>query len=544
MKRVTISLATLLSGFLGLSQYAQAQGTYVDDALLFSRTGPSGTARSLGVGGAATALGGDFSSLSINPAGLGLFTKSEFTFSPGIGIGNSTSRVQLNGASTGSSPLDQSANSFHIASVGLVFASRRADNDQSSDWRGGAFSLGFTRQADFNQAFRYQNQTDDGHSFFQFLREPGGYSSPASTGYQSALSGIRKQESTGNYVDLDGLAYGAYLTGINPVTTTNPYAQINRVARTDANNNLVPVQQNEVLKTKGSLSQFDLGYGGNYRDRLYLGGAVGIVSLNRTRTSTFGETTEGEEDFHYDDYLKTTGTGINARVGLIFRAADALRLGASIQTPTYISLHDEYSTTLVVNPGYVPSGADNVLTTQPGLLDYSIVTPFRANGGIAALVSKYGFFTADVEYVGYSQARFGLNNDDGTLAKANGLAKSFYKNTINVRTGLEVRLDAFRLRAGAAVYGNPYSQGTANRRTDYVTGGLGYRGKTFFIDAAAVYSGRVFGTLFGILDDNLETNKFTDQYKPYTLATATTASPAIDIDAHRTTATITAGFLF
>ena len=46
-----------------------------------------------------------------------------------------------------------------------------------------------------------------------------------------------------------------------------------------------PITQNETVTTKGSLSQFDLGYGGSYRDKLYVGGGIGIVSLNRTRTA-------------------------------------------------------------------------------------------------------------------------------------------------------------------------------------------------------------------------------------------------------------------
>ncbi|QKG54396.1 hypothetical protein [Hymenobacter sp. BRD67] len=48
MKHVFRSLATVLGSFLGLAYSAQAQGSYVDDALLYSRQGPAGTARVLG----------------------------------------------------------------------------------------------------------------------------------------------------------------------------------------------------------------------------------------------------------------------------------------------------------------------------------------------------------------------------------------------------------------------------------------------------------------------------------------------------------------
>ena len=286
-----MGLATLLGGFLGLAHSAQAQSSYVEDALLYSRQGPAGTARVLGLGGANVSLGGDFSNLSSNPAGLGFFTKSEISITPGVGFGSASSAALPNAANTGNlAAQNQTANSFHIASLGLVFASRRPDSDNTSAWRGGALALGFTRQADFNQGFSYQNQTDDQHSFFRFLREPGGFVSPASAGYQTALSGIRTQDRSGDYINLDGLAYGNFLTTIGKTRRGNLDSLMTPTR-------VGPITQREQVLTKGSLSQFDIGYGGNYRDKLYIGIGVGIVSLNRTRTSTFSESSNGGEDF-------------------------------------------------------------------------------------------------------------------------------------------------------------------------------------------------------------------------------------------------------
>ncbi|MVN76523.1 hypothetical protein GO988_09330 [Hymenobacter sp. HMF4947] len=530
MKHTFMGLATLLGGFLGLSYSAQAQGNRIDDALLFSRLGPSGTARTLGIGGANVALGGDFGSLSLNPAGLGFFTKSEVSFTPGLGFGTAKSTPQGNLAATGSlGSMNETANSFHVASVGVVFANRRPDNDNTSDWRGGSFALGFTRLADFNQGFAYTNQTDDNHSFFQFLREPGGYVSPSSAGYRSALQNIRTQDNSGNYYDLDGLAYGNFLTTIGK--TKGGLDSLGTPSRVG------PITQREQVMTKGSLSQFDLGYGGNYRDKLYVGFGIGIVSLNRTRTSTFSESSNGGEDFNYQDYLKTTGTGVNARLGLIYRAADAVRFGASIQTPTYIRLTDEYSTTLTSQ--YAPANLSNVLTTVPSTDEYSITTPFRANGGVAVLLSKYGFLTGDIEYVGYSQARFhtvdasqGLDFTDTNQALSTG-----YKNTVNLRVGAEGRFDIFRARLGYARYGSPYAGDSPfNRDQNYYTAGLGLRTKSFFVDAAGVYL------------------SYKDRYSPYTLASnevgnkptnyVQRASPVVAITQDRFTFSLTGGLIF
>ena len=528
-----MGLATLLGGFLTISHSAKAQGGYADDALLYMRQNPSGTARTLGLGGAGSSLGADFGSLTSNPAGLGFYTKSEFTLTPGVGYGTTKTGQIANSAATAGanfSSLSQTNNSFHIASLGLVFANRRPDNDQSSDWRGGSFALGFTRLADFNQSFRYRNTTDDNHSFFQRLREPYNNGDYTSNSYQQATNDIISQDSNGNYVNIDGLAYGTGLTDILPYKAPGSTTTYNRVATPyrDPGTTAKPnyVTQDELVKTTGSLSQFDLGYGGNYRDRLYIGGGVGIVSLKRTRTSTFSESSGGAQDFQSDDYLRTTGTGINARLGLIVRVVDALRLGASIQTPTYIHLTDEYNTTLAVKPSYVVQGATSPLTTVPGTFEYSVTTPFRANGGATILIGKYGFLTGDVEYVGYSSAKF--NTTDGSvdtgLDYANSTISNGYRNVVNLKAGAEGRFDIFRARVGFARYADPFMNSTYDRRQNYYTAGLGVRTRKFFVDVAGVY-----------LDGK-------DQYQPYSLARV--VAPTDNITNNRFTASLTGGIIF
>jgi hypothetical protein len=528
MKHAFMGLATLLGGFLGFSQSAQAQGTYIDDALLYSRLGPSGTARALGIGGATSALGADFSNLTTNPAGLGFYTKSELTFTPGLGFGSADATPISSAASPGSLlSQSQNANSFHVANFGIVFANRHPDSDDRP-WKGGSFALGFTRQADFNQAYRYQNVTDDNHSLFQYLREPGGFGDYTSSGYQQAVQGIRQQDINNQYTNLDGLAYGNFLTSF--VRVRRPGGPVgDSIYRTSTPFRSGPITQNEQITSKGSQSQFDFGYGGNLNDRFYIGGGVGIVSLNRTRTSTFSESSTSPtagfgEDFNFQEYVKTTGTGVNARLGVIYRPVDVVRVGASIQTPTYIRLNDEYSTTLT--SAYADPNLSNVLSTTPGTLDYSITTPFRANGGLVVLLNKYGFLSGDIEYVGYSQARYGSNNNDvnADLDYANDQISTGYRNTVNLRLGAEGRFDIFRVRAGYARYGNPYTYDTPDRAQNYFTGGLGIRSKGFFVDLSGVYLA------------------YKEEYSPYGLANA--PAPNIAIDQRRFTASLTGGLTF
>ncbi|NJL77005.1 MAG: hypothetical protein HC892_20305 [Saprospiraceae bacterium] len=65
----------LALGFVVISLVAYSQTAF--DALRFSTLDITATARNMGVGGAISGIGGDFSSLSTNPAGIGVYRYSE-----------------------------------------------------------------------------------------------------------------------------------------------------------------------------------------------------------------------------------------------------------------------------------------------------------------------------------------------------------------------------------------------------------------------------------------------------------------------------------
>src|SRR5674476_53753 len=71
MKKLILTLFAT-AGLMSLSF-----GQYVDQALMFSQQNYGSTARSKAMGNAFGAIGGDFSSLSINPAGIGVYLRSE-----------------------------------------------------------------------------------------------------------------------------------------------------------------------------------------------------------------------------------------------------------------------------------------------------------------------------------------------------------------------------------------------------------------------------------------------------------------------------------
>ena len=518
----------------GQAGHAFAQGA--PDALRYSQLQFGGPARTQGIGGANVALGADFGNLTSNPAGLGMFQKSELHLTPGLGLGQSDARIDGNAGAA----QNETKNSFHLGSVGVVLASRRPDNDQNTNWRGGALAFGFTRLADFNTASRYSgtltNRTVNGQvisgddqSYLASLRGP-----------DHNFQRLREQGSSGNYTSLNGLAYGAYLTSIlktrKPGATGFDSTIVSRVRRG-------PIGQTEYVTSKGSMSQLDFGYGASYRDRLYIGLGLGLVSSNYRQTRDLTET-ETDPTTHLSNYtlhedLQTKGSGLNLRIGAIYRATDALRVGASIQTPTYMHFTDTYNARITTE--FTAQGNDVVavslptgpvgstsVETLPNDYAYTLTTPFRANGGVALTLGKHGFVTGDVEYVGYGQARLhndsqDANGDNYSFSNENSDIKSRYQSAVNLRAGAEGRFDIFRVRVGYARYGDPYKADASNERAqNFYTGGVGIRQGNFFIDAAAVYT------------------TFNQSYTPYSLD----VSPSIRVNNNRYTTSLTAGITF
>ncbi|GAB2795204.1 hypothetical protein HNQ93_002970 [Hymenobacter luteus] len=499
MKNLKYYLAAAL---LSPAGYAFAQSSA--DALRFSQNQPGGTARTLGIGGASSAVGADFGSILTNPAGLGLFQRSEISFSPGFGSSNTTTQA------FGARGTDSRSN-LQIGSLGIVFSGRRPDSDNTSPWRGGTFAFGLNRTNNFNQNLRYSATPPLEQDILQRLSED-----------QGAI--------------LDKLAYEALLTERDADGTYIPADYDNTGTLT----------QRETIERSGGQTQFDFGYANSYRDKLYIGGAIGIVHTryNTVSSLTATDPTPPSNDpggkfgsLSLRENIETSGTGVNARLGVIYRPNDIVRVGASVQTPTYSEVVETYSATLDAtfdSPITLDDGTRH--TTGDGNfpaedLAYTVTSPFRATGGVAVVLGKNGFLSADAEYVNYGQARLGYDRNTtavtpGDLGPANDAIRGQYQSAVNLRVGGELRLDVFRLRAGFAHYGDPYKNtSTANRAQTFYTGGVGLRQKNFFLDVAGVYgSGK-------------------QVYTPYELANPA-RTPRIVVDDNRFTTTLTAGFNF
>jgi len=442
------------------SLYAQ----YTSDVLRFSQPELGATARFKGLGGAQTALGGDISSLSANPAGLGFFTKSEFTFTP-----------EYNNFKVGSEYLgtnsSDSKSKAGINQVGVVFYSpinKPKGSDLNEGWVSLNFGIGYNKTNNFNTSINYGGKNANS-SMADYFADLAGNTPTASLASGS----------------LEKMAYDNFLIEYDPAG----YFPTTAVGTNQLNN-----QQN-IITRSGSQSEVNIGMAGNYENKLYLGLSLGLTNINYTSDLAFSENgnnltyagqdadfVNGTYGFNYNSIQQTKGNGINAKLGLIYKPVSELRLGLSFITPTWYSLTDNFSENLNTtfkraNGSTIPEYT-NPLSSYNA--DYSLRTPYRVNGGVAYILGNSGLITADVEYVDYSSIRF--SSDFATEeTNTNRDIAALYKGNFNYRAGLEFKVvDNFMLRGGYSYAGTPYKN--LDFTTQAYSGGLGYRFDNYYVD--------------------------------------------------------------
>ena len=432
-----------ISIFIARAAFSQSAA----DVLRYSRIYYSGTARFVGTGGAFGAVGADFSALSVNPAGIGLYQGSEFsmTFAPSV-----------NGVRTDYLNQMNSTNIVNVGmgNMGLVFTFKPPV--KTGSFFNFNVGIGMNRENDFNSSFSISGPNHSSsllNVYTDKLNNTGGSPSdyPFDIGPASDASLIYYDKKTNQYTS-DQPHGGAY--------------------------------QSKQVTTYGSINELDITMGGNIGDKLYFGLTFGVPFIRYYENSSYSEKDNGDSipymrSMYYDYHLETHGTGFVIKGGVIYRPLNWMRIGVAIHSPTwYPNMYDHwYSTTSAY---YDSTLKDNVQNSPIGDYYYYMRTPFRAIGSLAFIIGNFGLISAEYEYVNYSQAK--LNASDYAFTDVNNEIKSSFRSWGNIRVGTEWRIADFRVRAGAAYYSNPYTQSGIDGVRYTLSGGLGYRVKHFYTD--------------------------------------------------------------
>ena len=509
--KISLGFFAIFLTFISLQAVAQ-DNSYEALAKMFSQPTVTGTARFQAIGGNHSALGADVSAASGNPAGLGFYTRSEFSFTPAFQSINNKSIYAVEPNRTNSSDV----NNFNIANIGVVFGGGQPS--YRDGWRG-SFAISYSRQNSLfnNINFSGNNATS---SITDSYAESVNRQVQSGDITQSGLLGGLNNGGPNNFPSSANLYYWGYV--INAINNTNtPFEGIEPTSK---------VNQNLDFQSTGRVSQWTIAYGGTANEKFYIGGSLGIPSYRYETVKNFTETFQNYQEikgFTDTRILTSSGTGLNLTIGAIIKPSDAVRFGLTVATPTWYDVDEATSTSLNVdvdpnkgvnigtnpdatilnrlqNVGYktVKKGNDLFITNIPRLStetyqdNYQLRTPWKVSGGAAFFFKKKGFISADVEYVAYKGMNVSTQDPDAfiyeDLLNSTENVKLFYNNVLNMKVGGEYRMGNVSLRGGVNYMQNPYSTAfdrskTVDRSQMIYSAGVGFRTNEFYVDVTGMY---------------------------------------------------------
>lgn len=496
MRTIVKIFSVVMAAMLSLSASAQTFG-----GLLFDRDGMMssdmyelsqvgfgfGTARSISMAGAFTSLGGDISSMGINPAGLGMYRTNEFTLSPMMGFERSTS----NAAPWGKNGRDR----FSMSNVGFVF--NVMESGREKGLISVNFGVGYNRIADFNYRYGYHSASEPSVKPLRSIVD--------AFSLQMGASGIFPESSNGwlnyNYGDAYNwggiLAYNGYLLDAEQDAEGMYWTSANRIGANAGVGHTMNVE------SRGSIGEVDLSFGMNFSNKFYVGATLGLQIVNWRRGFYYSEDylygaggaqyedgtllADPAEWMDYDQTVKLSGTGINFKVGIVYRPIPALRLGMAVHTPTTYSLDRKYQAAMGTNfsqPYNNNNGDVTPILSDKGENAWVMNSPARLMFGASYTIGRVAVVSVDYERTWYNGMRmmevpygFEIYPSD-----YNYQIKDDYKGANTVRVGAEFKpLPFLALRLGYGLQSSmlrydeaEYFNRPLTYRTSVISGGVGF----------------------------------------------------------------------
>lgn len=452
------SLIIFLALSLTILSYAQT----VDDAIRYSQIFYSGTARFTSMGGAFTALGGDLSTLSQNPAGIGVFRSSEISLTPQLYHINTAASFKTDSR-------EDYLYDFNLSQLGFVV--NLINNNSGTGLMSLNLGYSFNKTNNFNQTIVIEGIGDQSSLADFWAQYNNGYilddmSSDAYLGWRAFVI-----DSVPGYNDQWGTVYSGY------GSEASLYGQT--ITR--------------YVNYMGFSGEHAISVGGNWSDKVYFGATLGINRLSYTSHYEHLEATNKElparysdvagfSDFRYTFDYRNTGTGFSFKTGVVYKPIEILRLAFAFHSPTIFRIHEEAYDNITSR--FDIGGIKEFSNSFEGF-DYALTTPFRIIVGGALQIKKIALISAEYEFADYKTARFSnVGDDDYDYSIKNQQIKSSLHSANNLRLGAEVRLNKLYLRGGYSYYGRAWQTGELNDNLEYnaLSCGIGFREKNIAID--------------------------------------------------------------
>ena len=398
---------------------------WASDFAELSRTHLFGTARAMGMGGAFTSLGADLTSMALNPAGLGMYRSSEFSFTPLVSV----SHASTDGTATWQ---NNNKTRFAFANIGVALNVFESGSGALTSLTVG---LGLNRIADFNTRYSFSSES-------LFDPSTGAYMPTIGDIFSQQLNSWGTRPNSSNQLlmqDLHpsvwpaALGYDGYMVDYFSDGGNNPWG----VARIGGN---ASVLHSLDVVNSGSINEFDISLGGNINNIVYFGATLGIQSVYKRTAMTYQEEygyfntngvaqtlnretgewsnlTQQLEMMNLYQRMTIDGSGVNLKLGVVVRPIAGLRLGAAFHTPTYYSLDYSYragittrivQTEDIINNGPVhgvEAGNDSPTATNEGPDSWSFTSPARLMFGASYTFGNFAIVSVDYERDWYNGIR-------------------------------------------------------------------------------------------------------------------------------------------
>ena len=366
------------ASMLMASMTAAAQETYQDAKLAAPQL--TGTARYVGMGGAMEALGADISTISSNPAGIGLFRKSQITLTAGViaqtDAENYTeyndARITFNGKKSHPT-FDQ---------VGIVWSPK----NKGTNW--------------LNLAFNYHKSAD----FGQILNAAGALKNvslnkiTAAKNFKEYAGWTSQDANLGGYKDNSG----NYQPGLFTVPTDGG------LAYAEANKYLFGQYQH------GYIGTYDFNISGSLNNQVWLGLTVGLHDVHYNSNSLYSEDFVDGNIMDSFEQLKITGTGFDVKAGVIFRPVkdSPFRIGAYFNSPIFYDLTVSGDNDITISGNNDPATYEEKDGSQQPCYvkgsrgqsidyDFRLNTPWKVGASLGHTIGNYLALGATYEYAWY-----------------------------------------------------------------------------------------------------------------------------------------------
>ena len=497
-KTALIFLVTMAAAFAGHAQTAY-------DAFLFSESNYEGTARTVAMGNAFTALGGDLGSISINPAGSAVAKYSQFAITPSLTFTTNTTQG-VSPYADGYLPYFENEyrnthTAFSLPNFGITF---NWNTHRSSGLKNLTFGFVSNCSNSWNEDL-YAAGTNSTTSFMGSMA-----ANATANGYRGSELYLDGAYDYYPWKDVVGYHSGMFSTfgGHDDLFVGASELIIDHNGNTEIALG-GPLKQSYGRQVRGRNNDYIFNFGANISDFLYFGANLGFTAMNYDYAEYFKEAALDPSDFeieldngnrmyfdrmkyNYNYYVETSG--VYGKFGVILTPGAGLRLGAAIQTPTATTVREEWSHSGQTE--FTDSRYDASASSPYGSDKYSFREPWRANFGLAWTLGQFAVISADYEMCDYSTMKFKrerFSDHHDYFEDINNEIKTIYGKSHMFRFGAELKVGTVAVRGGYGLTKSPekadvFGEPLPKMMTQNASFGLGYASKgSFFADAAVRY---------------------------------------------------------